>query len=185
VFFWPGREAGPNDHGRRHYERYRNDDVVLIRVPTQRMPEGAEVCFFNSGSPRCVDGRKSPRGSATFVRPEAPAAPALTPSRSPGLAQSRCLRVSRCPQIRQDPGLDSLHTGTGYHADESRRGSPLSRRPGQQRATAWERPGCSNLPPASGCGRPVETRSGTSFHSFPTASAARTYLAHPPTLQPR
>jgi Family of unknown function (DUF7002) len=79
VFFWPGTAGGPIPHGIRHFARYRDDDVVLIRVPTTLMPPGAEVCFYNSGSPRWVDGRPSPRGPATF---SLPGVVSLPPSRT-------------------------------------------------------------------------------------------------------
>lgn len=83
VFFWPGGAVGPNDYGRRHFEHYKHEKVVIIRVP---MPDlfalNVQVaplfCAFNSGSPRWSAGKPSPRGAETFL----PASRfSLTPSR--------------------------------------------------------------------------------------------------------
>lgn len=71
VFFWPGNEAGPIPPGLNHFERYREDDIAVIRVRTESMPPGAEVCFYNSGSPRWSGRKPSPRGPATFLLPGA------------------------------------------------------------------------------------------------------------------
>jgi hypothetical protein len=69
VFFWPGDERGPTDYGRRHFDQYQAE-ALQLRVPFRLMYESAEpkpeFCRFNSGSPRCVGGRKSPRGPDTF-----------------------------------------------------------------------------------------------------------------------
>ena len=72
VFFWPGTEAGPNDYGHRHFNRYVVEAPVLIRVKTSELLDGngasaAEFCRYNSGSPRYSGGRPSPRGPDTFV----------------------------------------------------------------------------------------------------------------------
>jgi len=72
VFFWPGGESGPIDYGKRHHERYEGEQPAVIRVPTAsllRENRGNPPLFsrFNSGSPRCSGGRKSPRGSRTFL----------------------------------------------------------------------------------------------------------------------
>src|SRR5687768_1932088 len=32
VFFWPGTEQGPIDYGGRHYERYKHESPLLLRV---------------------------------------------------------------------------------------------------------------------------------------------------------
>lgn len=73
VFFWPGREDGPMDYGRRHFERYREERPVVIRVRTSDVLEVTRrqilVCGYNSGAPRCSGGKKSPRGPDTFVEP--------------------------------------------------------------------------------------------------------------------
>jgi hypothetical protein len=72
IFFWPGTSSGPIPCGLRHLKG--NDwpsAAVLLRVRTQKMLESAnspvEFCAYNSGSPRRVDGRKSPRGPHTFA----------------------------------------------------------------------------------------------------------------------
>jgi hypothetical protein len=72
IFFWPGTASGPIVYGRRHFERYRIEDVVVIvlaahdafRINADAMPS---FCRYNSGSPRCSGGRKSPRGPDTFL----------------------------------------------------------------------------------------------------------------------
>jgi hypothetical protein len=66
VFLWPGTEVGPIDYGQRHAEAYKRTDV-LIRMRTQDLL-GSEPYFskYNSGSPRCCGGKKSPRGPNTF-----------------------------------------------------------------------------------------------------------------------
>jgi hypothetical protein len=76
VFFWPGTAAKPNDYGTRHYERYsRSEKLVIVRVPTASLINAnpnvkPRFCRFNSGSPRCVGGHKSPRGPDTFLPAE-------------------------------------------------------------------------------------------------------------------
>lgn len=72
VFFWPGGLTGPNDYGERHFERYRDEDPAIVRVNTALVvgsSENAEpeFCKYNSGSPRCSGGNRSPRGPETFV----------------------------------------------------------------------------------------------------------------------
>lgn len=72
VYFWPGKDGVPIAHGQRHFERYRGEGPALIRVPTADVLDGAnaarvEFCKYNSGSPRCVGGKHSPRGPETFV----------------------------------------------------------------------------------------------------------------------
>jgi hypothetical protein len=72
VFFWPGKEDSPISYGVRHYERYRDEPPALLRLPTQSLfdenPNGQPLfCRYNSGSPRCAYGRKSPRTAKTFV----------------------------------------------------------------------------------------------------------------------
>jgi uncharacterized protein DUF7002 len=72
VFFWPGTAAGqPIDYGLRHFERYEDEAPAILRVPTSdlfRANPGIqpEFCRFNSGSPRCTQGNRSPRGPDTF-----------------------------------------------------------------------------------------------------------------------
>src|SRR5262249_48751140 len=72
IFFWPGTATGPISYGVRHFERYRNEHPVILRVSLQSLlVENPAVtpkfCRYNSGSPRCSNGYKSPRGPKTFV----------------------------------------------------------------------------------------------------------------------
>jgi hypothetical protein len=72
VFFWPGNDTGPISYGVRHYQRYAEDCPVILRVPTRALfsenaGRVALFCRWNSGSPRCTYGRKSPRTAKTFV----------------------------------------------------------------------------------------------------------------------
>jgi hypothetical protein len=73
VFFWPGGKDGLLiDYGRRHYERYAEEAPVILRINTAELfatndSVVPEFCRFNSGSPRCSNGKKSPRGANTFV----------------------------------------------------------------------------------------------------------------------
>ena len=73
VFFWPGKIAGPMPYGQRHVDaNLWPSSPLAIRIPTADMfslNESALFCRFNSGSPRCNAGRKSPRGPDTFVTP--------------------------------------------------------------------------------------------------------------------
>ena len=72
VFFWPGTSEGPIDYGIRHFARYRDQATTVLRVPTLSLLTAntmadVRVCRYNSGSPRCSGGRKSPRGPGMFV----------------------------------------------------------------------------------------------------------------------
>jgi hypothetical protein len=70
VFLWPGGHDGPIAYGRRHAESYESTDT-LIRIPTWDIFDQAPVFSkYNSGSPRCNEGRKSPRGPDTFLPAE-------------------------------------------------------------------------------------------------------------------
>lgn len=67
VFLWPGWTSGPIDYGRRHAAKYAKTDAIL-RLPTREvLDQDPQFCRYNSGSPRCYQGRKSPRGPETFV----------------------------------------------------------------------------------------------------------------------
>lgn len=72
VYFWPGTADGPNDYGRRHFARYAKiEDAVVLRIPTASLLAAnptltPHASAYNSGSPRCSGGRKSPRGPDTF-----------------------------------------------------------------------------------------------------------------------
>lgn len=72
IFFWPGRSAGPISYGQRHFERYEKEHPVILQVDFQSLlganPSASPLyCRYNSGSPRCFDGQKSPRGPNTFL----------------------------------------------------------------------------------------------------------------------
>lgn len=72
VFFWPGGDTGPISYGVRHFERYADDGPAILRVPTLALfTENTRhlplFCRWNSGSPRCSYGQKSPRTAQTFV----------------------------------------------------------------------------------------------------------------------
>jgi hypothetical protein len=73
VFFWPGTESSPNRYGENHFKsRSWSERPIALRVPTAELLESNRgnrplFCRFNSGSPRCVKGRKSPRGPNTFL----------------------------------------------------------------------------------------------------------------------
>ena len=71
VFFWPGSLEGPIKPGLNHYQRYAEESLAIIRVRwssllyinPQRKPLFSK---FNSGAPRVVNGKHSPRGSSTY-----------------------------------------------------------------------------------------------------------------------
>jgi len=72
IFFWPGGNAGPIAHGQRHFDRYVQQRPAILRVRLRELitanPERPPLfCPYNSGSPRTVGGRKSPRGPRTFL----------------------------------------------------------------------------------------------------------------------
>ncbi len=71
VYFWPGKDGGPIEPGKRHFERYKEERPAIIRVNSAYMFREyqltPEFCKYNSGSPRCNAGRRSPRGARTFV----------------------------------------------------------------------------------------------------------------------
>jgi hypothetical protein len=72
VFFWPGSAAGPISYGVRHHGRYAHEQPTIIRVSTADLfaanpSPPPSYCRFNSGSPRCSNGLKSPRSVRTFV----------------------------------------------------------------------------------------------------------------------
>lgn len=76
VFFWPGTETGPSRSGMNHFASSSwGKRPVALRIPAAQLFEsnpGSKplFCRFNSGSPRCVNGRKSPRGPNTFLPQE-------------------------------------------------------------------------------------------------------------------
>lgn len=72
VFFWPGSDERPVCNGVRHYQRYKGDEVCVIRVGTKdtfdkNRPAEPRFSRYNSGSPRCSKGKRSPRGPDTIV----------------------------------------------------------------------------------------------------------------------
>ena len=75
VYFWPGRAEGFSDYGLRHLGRHLEEGPTLLRIPLGKLVEANKgnpprLCAYNSGSPRVVNGKKSPRGSTTFVTAE-------------------------------------------------------------------------------------------------------------------
>lgn len=75
VFFWPGTGTGPIPYGMRHYQRYAAEKPSILRVGTavlldENPSRQPLLCRYNSGSPRCSNGAKSPRTSHTFVAEE-------------------------------------------------------------------------------------------------------------------
>lgn len=72
IFFWPGTAAGPISYGIRHFGTYTKEKPAILRVELEAllianpavMPR---YCKYNSGSPRCSNGVKSPRGPDTFL----------------------------------------------------------------------------------------------------------------------
>lgn len=71
VFFWPGKNAGPIPYGIRHHGRYRGESLSIIRVSTASVIDAnlsnpPLFCKYNSGSPRCSNGKPSPRSLDTF-----------------------------------------------------------------------------------------------------------------------
>jgi hypothetical protein len=73
VFFWPGWGDRINEYGQRHFKSTSwSECPAILRVNTAALWKENPIltplfCRFNSGSPRCVDGRKSPRGPDTFL----------------------------------------------------------------------------------------------------------------------
>ncbi len=72
VFFWPGKESGPIAYGARHFAHYESLGARVLRVRfaslLARNPTATPYFSrYNSGSPRHVNGRASPRGLDTFL----------------------------------------------------------------------------------------------------------------------
>ncbi|HVU87586.1 MAG TPA: hypothetical protein VHD36_09700 [Pirellulales bacterium] len=75
IFFWPGWDHGVIAYGMRHFERYQSEKPAILRVRTEDLfainhKIVPEFCKYNSGSPRTTQGKGSPRGRATFLKPE-------------------------------------------------------------------------------------------------------------------
>ncbi len=72
VFFWAGNAEGPKKCGLNHYNHYEKENPAVIRVDTAELfkanPDNVPLfCKYNSGAPRCWNGRKIPRGASTFL----------------------------------------------------------------------------------------------------------------------
>lgn len=72
VFFWPGTQGGPISYGVRHFQRYQAEGPALMRISSSHLLAANSklspyFCRYNSGSPRCSKGIRSPRGPSTFV----------------------------------------------------------------------------------------------------------------------
>lgn len=105
VYFWPGSADGPNPYGQRHADRYSDEDVVVIRIPTRDLfasnPDCQPAfCKYNSGSPRPSNGIKSPRGRNTF----APAgAASFRASQAIELTFEGAVMIPTSSEVRQPP----------------------------------------------------------------------------------
>lgn len=71
IFFWPGTNEGPIRAGLNHYERYKGESPIVLRISTRSLVDANQrrvprLCQYNSGAPRCSGGNKSPRGPETF-----------------------------------------------------------------------------------------------------------------------
>lgn len=72
IFFWPGNESGPTDYGKRHFECYKDEKPVILRIDFRSLSHinfsiNPLFCRYNSGSPRVTNGNRSPRGPNTFL----------------------------------------------------------------------------------------------------------------------
>ena len=68
VFFWPGTAVGPIGPGLNHFERYRAECPVILRLATKHAGlNSLRFSRYNSGAPRCSGGRYTPRGSRTYL----------------------------------------------------------------------------------------------------------------------
>jgi hypothetical protein len=72
IFLWPGNGDRPISYGVRHFNHYQKEQPVMLRFDFESLlrtnPSANPLfCRYNSGSPRCSNGRKSPRGRNTFL----------------------------------------------------------------------------------------------------------------------
>jgi len=72
IFFWPGSDKKPISYGIRHFEHYKTENPAILRIGLKALLElnptaVPRFCRYNSGSPRCSHGVKSPRSPQTFV----------------------------------------------------------------------------------------------------------------------
>jgi len=73
VFFWPGNDEGPRRSGENHFGRYASERPAILRCRFESLMSANPsveplFCAYNSGAPRIVNGRKSPRGPNTFLQ---------------------------------------------------------------------------------------------------------------------
>lgn len=71
VYFWPSKGQGPSGYGTRLSERYKDEPTAVLRIPFASLlaanpDREPRFCKYNSGAPRTVGGKKSPRGADTF-----------------------------------------------------------------------------------------------------------------------
>ena len=105
VFLWPGWEWGPIDYGRRHADKYAKTDV-LLRLPTRDvLGQSPQFCKYNSGSPRCYQGRKSPRGPETFL-----------PAGRCDFKPTKAVEVTFVDRLRLPDGTECRDSGDGEWA---------------------------------------------------------------------
>ena len=101
VFFWPGSPSGSILMGREHFDRYSEEDRIVISVPTRSFfafnsPNRSPLfCQYNSGAPRSSGGKKSPRGGSTFQ-----------PASSPNLDRAKVKEVVFTPDVAFPKGSE-------------------------------------------------------------------------------
>ncbi len=72
IYLWPGKLDQPNDYGQRYFKRYGSENPSVMCIDTEALlacnaDNPPWFSKYNSGSPRCSYGKKSPRGPSTFV----------------------------------------------------------------------------------------------------------------------
>ena len=105
VFFWPGKDDGPNPNGCRHWNRYETERPSMLRMPFVSLLAvnagvAPEFCAFNSGSPRYSKGRRSPRSSSTFARSEMAA---FSPSETVEVTFTQSIRLPEDAELGASP----------------------------------------------------------------------------------
>jgi hypothetical protein len=73
VFFWPGSASWVVSYARRHFHRYAAEKPIVLRMQfasllSANVGRDPLFCKYNSGSPRWVSGKASPRGPSTFEK---------------------------------------------------------------------------------------------------------------------
>lgn len=76
VYFWPGDHQGPRQNARALAEANDDEQIVVVRVPFNRLVQLNPACpphfaACNSGSPRFSGGRPAKRDHSTHRRPGA------------------------------------------------------------------------------------------------------------------